>query len=147
MRPVTVNCPDEDWRGLGDVLAALPWAKMDKEFLEDLAVYMRALTRILGQVTGKNAEGRGRGRAEASASVGPTQGGGPSGAGASRSPTRARPLSLVSKSGAQIDADSHKPFATMTAAAARGARSRCSSATRASPVPARPRRPWTSRPS
>lgn len=54
MRPVTVNCPDEDWRGLGDVLAAMPWARMDKEFLEDLAVYMRALTRILGQVSGPN---------------------------------------------------------------------------------------------
>ncbi|WP_133058963.1 hypothetical protein [Nocardioides sp. PD653] len=107
MRPVTVNCPDEDWRGLGDVLAALPWAKMDKEFLEDLAVYMRALTRILGQITAKKGPTRQR-------AVEQVQNAAPGQMAVTDPGTT---LSLVSKSGAQIDADSHKPFATLVAAA------------------------------
>lgn len=108
MRPVTVNCPDEDWRGLGDVLAAMPWAKMDKEFLEDLAVYMRAMTRILGQITA-----RGPARKAAAAAV--QQAGHAPGGMAVTDPGTS--LSLVSKSGAHIDADSHKPLATMVAGA------------------------------
>jgi hypothetical protein len=110
MRPVTVNCPDEDWRGLGDVLAALPWAKMDKEFLEDLAVYMRALTRILAQVTAK----KGPARTAATQALAAASAQGP-GAVAVTDPGTT--LSMVSKSGAQIDANSHQPFATMAAAA------------------------------
>ncbi len=116
MRPVCVNCPDEDWRGLGDVLAALPWAKMDKEFLEDLAVYMRALTRILGTVTARS--GKAAAAARAALTGPPVAGdggtGGPGGWAVSDPTTT---LSLLSKSGAQIDANSSKPFATRTAAA------------------------------
>ncbi|MDN4173929.1 hypothetical protein QWY28_13290 [Nocardioides sp. SOB77] len=107
MRPVTVNTPTDDWRGLGDVLAALPWSRMDKEFLEDLAVYMRALTRILGQATAKKSPARAA-AADAIAAAGP-------GGWAVTDPGTS--LQLVSKSGAQIDADSHKPFATMVASA------------------------------
>jgi hypothetical protein len=107
MRPVTVNCPDQDWRGIGDVLAALPWAKMDKEFLEDLAVYMRAMTRILGQITAKKGPTRQRAVEQVKNST----------PGQMAVTDPGTTLSLVSKSGAQIDADSHKPFATMTAAA------------------------------
>lgn len=120
MRPVTVNCPDSDWRGVGDVVAALPWAKMDKEFLEDLAVYMRALTRILGQVTartGKAAKAAAdalRAASTAAAAPGAAPG---AGAGSWAATDAGTTMSLVSKSGAQIDADSHRPFATMTAAA------------------------------
>lgn len=107
MRPVTVNCPDEDWRGLGDALAAMPWAKMDKEFLEDLAVYMRALTRILGQVTAKK-------RTTAQRAAAEIMNAGPGGVAVTDADTT---MSMVSKSGAQIDADSHRPLATMVAAA------------------------------
>lgn len=107
MRPVTVNVPDNDWRGLGDVLAALPWARMDKEFLEDLAMYMRALTRILGQITAK----RGRARQAAAAAMAQA---GPGEFAVTDPDTK---MNIVSKSGAQIDADSHKPLATMVAAA------------------------------
>lgn len=107
VRPVTVNCPDEDWRGLGDVLPALPWAKMDKEFLEDLAVYMRAMTRILGQITAKKGPTRQRAvdqvKTAAPGSIAVTDPG--------------TTLSMVSKAGAQIDADSSKPFASRAAAA------------------------------
>ena len=108
VRFVAVNVPDEDWRGVGDVLAALPWAKMDKEFLEDLAVYMRALTRILGQATAKNPRMAAKVRDALAA---------PQEAGSWAATDPGTTLSLVSKSGAQIDADSHRPFATMTAAA------------------------------
>lgn len=120
MRPVTVNVPEGDWRGIGDTLPALPWAKMDKEFLEDLAVYMRALTRILGQVTGKNGKAAKAAadaiRAATAAANAPGAGPG-AGAGSWAATDPGTTMSLVSKSGAQIDADSHRPFATMTAAA------------------------------
>lgn len=119
MRPVTVNCPDEDWRGLGDVLAAMPWARMDKEFLEDLAVYMRALTRILGQVTGKNGKAA-KAAADAlrgAAAMANAPGAAPGqGAGNWAATDPGTTLSMVSKSGAQIDAESHRPLATMVAA-------------------------------
>lgn len=109
MRPVTVNVPDEDWRGLGDTLAALPWAKMDKEFLEDLAVYMRAMTRILAQVTAK------RGKARTAATEALQAATNAAGGVAVMDPNTS--LSMVSKSGATIDAESHRPLATMVAAA------------------------------
>lgn len=124
MRPVTVNCPDEDWRGLGDVLAAMPWAKMDKEFLEDLAVYMRALTRILGQVTSRTGRAakaaadalRTANTAAAATAATPGVPGG-YGAGAWVATDASTSLQMVSKSGAQIDANSSKPFASRAAAA------------------------------
>lgn len=120
MRPVTVNCPDNDWRGVGDVVAALPWAKMDKEFLEDLAVYMRALTRILGQVTAKSGRAAKVAadalRAANAAAAAPGAGPG-AGAGSWAATDAGTTMSLVSKSGAQIDADSHRPFASLAAAA------------------------------
>lgn len=107
MRHVAVNVPDRDWRGIGDVLAAMPWAKMDKEFLEDLAVYMRALTRLLGQVTSPTSKARDAARAAlAQAQPGEL---------AITDPDTK--LSLASKSGAQIDGETHRPFATLTAAA------------------------------
>jgi hypothetical protein len=119
MRPVTVNCPDEDWRGLGDVLAAMPWARMDKEFLEDLAVYMRALTRILGQVTGKNSKTAKAAAAalRAATTAADKPGAAPgAGAGSWAATDPNTTMSIVSKSGAHIDAESHRPLATYVAA-------------------------------
>lgn len=107
MRHVAVNVPDRDWRGIGDVLAAMPWAKMDKEFLEDLAVYMRALTRLLGQVTSPT----GKAREAARAALAQAQ---PGELAITDPDTK---LSLASKSGAQIDGETHRPFATLAAAA------------------------------
>lgn len=115
MRHIAVNVPDKDWRGIGDVLPALPWARMDKEFLEDLAVYMRALTRILGHVTGKS--GRAATAAAKIASGAAATPGNPNGVAGWAVTDPNTTLSLVSKSGAQIDAESHRPFATMVAAA------------------------------
>lgn len=116
MRHVAVNVPDKDWRGLGDVLAALPWARMDKEFLEDLSVYMRALTRILGHVTAKpgRAAAAARRAVAGTTTDGVTTDAGPGGWAVTDPGTT---LNLVSKSGAQINAESHRPFATMTASA------------------------------
>lgn len=107
IRHVAVNVPDKDWRGVGDVLAAMPWAKMDKEFLEDLAVYMRSLTRLLGQITTKG----GKARDAAAAAIAHAQ----PGEFAITDPDTK--LSIASKSGAQIDGETHRPFATLTAAA------------------------------
>lgn len=120
MRPVTVNTPDKDWRGLGDVLPALPWARMDKEFLEDLAVYMRALTRILGQVTTKSGRAAAAARAAVAGASAPTHPGAVapgSQAGGWAITDPSTTVSMVSKAGAQIDSDSSKPFAARAAAA------------------------------
>lgn len=123
MRHVAVNCPDEDWRGQGDVLAALPWAKLDKEFLEDLAVYMRALTRILGQVTTKSSPAAAAARKALAGPPPPPQGSLPapqstnSAAGGWAVTDPNTTMQLMSKSGAQIDSDSSKPFATRAASA------------------------------
>lgn len=109
VRHVAVNVPDEDWRGIGDAFAAVPWARADKEFLEDLATYMRALTKILGQVQAPNSRAaQAAQRAVAGSNAEP---------GALVATDAATTLSLVSKSGAQIDGDSHRPLATMVAAA------------------------------
>jgi len=126
MRHVAVNCADEDWRGQGDVLAALPWAKLDKEFLEDLAVYMRVLTKILGQVTARSRGAAERAQAALSEVVAShPQGIPPGGPGAGRmvgaggwavtDPNTT--MQIMSKSGAQIDSNSSKPFASRAAAA------------------------------
>lgn len=115
VRHVAVNAPDEDWRGIGDVVAALPWARMDKEFLEDLAVYMRAMTRILGQVKSQSSKAAtAAARAANGAAAAP---GNPNGVAAWAATDPNTSLSLVSKTGAQIDGETHRPYATMVAAA------------------------------
>lgn len=115
VRHIAVNVMDEDWRGLGDCFPAMPWAKLDKEFLEDLGLYMRAMTRILGQVTAKN--GRAAQAAAAAARGAAPTAGNPNGVAGVFGMDPNSTFSMVSKTGAHIDADSHRPFATMVAAA------------------------------
>lgn len=95
--------------GIGDAFAALPWARLYKEFLEDWAILVKALSRIAFQRVDASSKGTARqqrGQIEKIYS---------SGAGSSVDATDGTKLEAVSKSGATIDADSGRQVAAMVA--------------------------------
>lgn len=95
--------------GIGDAFAALPWARLYKEFLEDWAILTKALSRIAYQrvdASGKGTARLERGKMEKIYS---------SAAGSSVDATDGTKLEAVSKSGATIDADSGRQIAAMVA--------------------------------
>lgn len=95
--------------GIGDAYAAIPWARGYKEFLEDWASLVRALSRFAFRMSSK------RGAAnQARASLAKLQDG-PAGATAHMSPDAT--LEAVPKTGATIDSESGRPIATMVASA------------------------------
>lgn len=94
-------------RGVGDLLAALPWAKAYKGFLTDWAGLMRALSRIALKVRTRG--DRTRQAAEKIASL--TE------VGSGVALTGTDELEALSTSGARFDADSGRPLAVMIAAA------------------------------
>ena len=94
-------------RGVGDLWAALPWAKAYKGFLSDWAGLMRALARIAVKVTT-----RGDKVQQATSHLATiTQPGGGVGL------THGDKLEALNTSGARFDADSGRPLAVMVAAA------------------------------
>lgn len=93
--------------GIGDAFAALPWARMYKEFLENWALYMDALSKIAYQrvdASGKNSARSARSALETMAAIRP---------GSSVDATDGTKLEAVSKSGATLDADSGRQLAAM----------------------------------
>jgi hypothetical protein len=98
---------DRLW-GVGDGFAALPWARAYKEFLEDWALLMRALSRIAGIVRDKASKAQNMRAAAAQIQQGP--------AGALIS-TGTGEVEFPSKSGATLDSESGRPLAAMVAAA------------------------------
>lgn len=93
--------------GIGDAYAALPWARAYKEFLEDWAKLMSALSRIAWKLSSKKSVSQ-----QARTSLSSLNEAG--GVAAMDSNTQ---LEAVPKSGATIDAESGRPLATMIAAA------------------------------
>lgn len=93
--------------GLGDAYAALPWARAYKEFLEDWAKLMSALSRIAWKLSSKKSVSQ-QARSSLS-SLGE--------AGGVATMDSNTQLEAVPKSGATIDAESGRPLATMVAAA------------------------------
>jgi hypothetical protein len=114
---VAANRPHGWDRGIPDAYAAIDWAKAYKEFLEDWARLMRALSRYAWKAT---TPGRKANAVKARVAQGP-----------GRDPSTGEPmlaggtavlgpdvqLEAISKSGATIDADSGRPLATMVASA------------------------------
>lgn len=93
--------------GVGDAYAALPWARAYKEFLEDWAKLMSALSRIAWKLSSKkSASQQARTDLNRLAEAG--------GVATMDANTQ---LEAVPKSGATIDAESGRPLATMIAAA------------------------------
>ena len=97
--------------GIGDAYAALPWARGYKEFLEDWAVLMKALSKIVWQRTsrgGKRTAAAGRRELEKMTTMQ---------AGGTFNSTDDSKLEAVPKTGATIDSESARPLATMVASA------------------------------
>lgn len=93
--------------GIPDTFAALPWARSYKEFLEDWAALMKALSRIAWRMSGKRAAGQqAREAFRRIDEAGQTFAADPN-----------TQLEAVPKTGATIDAESGRPLATMIAAA------------------------------
>lgn len=117
---VKVNALD-GWKfGIGDAYAASFWARSYKEFLEDWARLVKALSRFAWQATAKTGRGRASVRKGFTAAgvVDPTTGKlreDPIGAAAVTSDDVT--LSAIPKTGATIDSESGRPLAAMTASA------------------------------
>lgn len=107
---LAVNRIGESWRGRGDAEAALPWATASKEFLENWALLMKALSRIAWRATSKGDKTQRVAQQMAGAQQADVVGGT-----AVMSPGQT--LEAVPKSGATIDADSGRPLQTLVAAA------------------------------
>lgn len=112
VKHTAVNTPEGSRWGVPDVLAAIPWARGYKEFLEDWAKLHRALATVAFRATAKTRRGAAQTR-EKFATV-PADG---SGVGQVAVTPEGATFEAVSKSGATIDAHSSKPLAGMVAAA------------------------------
>lgn len=98
---------DRIW-GVGDGYAALPWSRAYKEFLEDWALLMKALSRIAGVIKDKNSKAQGMRAAANQIQAGP---------GGQMIATGTGEVEFPSKSGATLDSESGRPLAAMVAAA------------------------------
>ena len=105
---VAVNRQDEWTYGVGDMYAALPWARGYNEFLQDWAKLMRSLSKIAWAATSKTGAGGAKVRQAMSAQTD---------AGAVATLGADQQLTAVSKSGATIDAGSGRPLAAQVASA------------------------------
>lgn len=111
-----VNRPEGSKFGVGDVFAALPWARGYKDFLEDWAKLVKALSRLAFKATAK-----GRNAATVRASMAATA---LDGSGRAVDPVggtvvmgEGQSIEAIGKSGATIDSGSGRPLAAMVAAA------------------------------
>ena len=108
-----VNRPEGSLWGVGDMYAALPWATGYKEFLEDWAKLVKALSRFAFRATTPTKRGGAAIRERITAA--PT--GLDAGVGATVVTADAQKFEAIGKSGATIDSQSGRPLAAMVAAA------------------------------
>jgi hypothetical protein len=108
----------EGWKfGIGDGYSALAWARSYKEFLEDWARLVKALSRFAWKATAK---GRNSAQVRNKLSAAPTvdvRTGASRGVGATAIVSEGASLEAIPKTGATIDSDSGRPLAAMVAAA------------------------------
>lgn len=103
--------------GIGDAFAAIAWARAYKDFLEDWAKLVKALSRFAWKLTGdkrskaQDAAAKARTAATAESVTGQTPVGGIATFGPGQN------LEAIPKSGATIDSESGKPLAAMVASA------------------------------
>jgi hypothetical protein len=106
-----VNRPEGSRWGVPDLLAAMPWALGYKDFLEDWARLVRALSRFAFRATSK---GRNASTVRARLASAPT---GDDGVGSTVITGEGQKFEAIGKSGATIDSESGRPLAAMVAAA------------------------------
>lgn len=113
---VSVNRLD-GWKfGVGDAYPAIFWARGYKEFLEDWARLVRALSRFAWRVGVRNAKGGAAARDRlAAVPAAAVDGSSLAGGAATLGPDQT--LEAIPKSGATIDSNSGRPLAAMVAAA------------------------------
>lgn len=111
----SVNTPARaGWTwGIPDAYAAVPWARMSKEFLEAWFVLMKALSRYAWRTQSKSRTAARTIAAREAAAIAAN----PTGAGATAAMDRDTTLEAVPKSGATIDASSALPLQQFVAAA------------------------------
>lgn len=101
----------QDW-GIGDAYAALPWARLYKEFLEDWATLMKSLSKMAWQHTrGGSSRGSQSRRKQEYANLKDMS------AGSTALMPPGDRLEAIPKTGATIDSESGRPIATLVAAA------------------------------
>jgi hypothetical protein len=114
---VKVNALD-GWKfGVGDAYAALFWARGYKEFLEDWARLVKALSRFAWQATAKTGRGRQAVRKGFTSGVVDPTTGATREVGAAAVTSEDVTLQAIPKTGATIDSGSGRPLAAMTASA------------------------------
>jgi hypothetical protein len=117
VRHVKVNDLD-GWRfGVPDAYAAVDWARAFKEFLEDWARLVKALSRFAWRTTAKGASQAAAIKAKVAAAPSANALGERNAAGATAVIADGQILEAIPKSGATIDSESGRPLATMVAAA------------------------------
>lgn len=106
---VAVNRPEGSKWGTPDLLAALPWARGYKGYLEDWSRYMKALSSIAFHASARTRAGAALTRTALTTAA--------EGAGSSVVLPEGSKLEAVGKTGATIDSGSGRPLAAMVAAA------------------------------
>lgn len=105
--------------GIGDAYAALPWARLYKDFLVDWAIVVKSLSQLSFRASTKNA-GKAQGMRKALARL-PQQGdpfsGNPNAVGGTFVGGEGDTIEAIPKSGATIDSESGRPLAAMIGAA------------------------------
>lgn len=108
-----VNRPEGSQWGVGDLYAALPWARGYKEFLEDWARLVKALSRFAFRATAKSRPGA----AKVRSTMGTASVDGTGQVGQTVITGEGQSFEAIGKSGATIDSQSGRPLAAMVAAA------------------------------
>jgi hypothetical protein len=114
---IAVNRPRGWKRGVPDAYAAIDWARAYKEFLEDWARLMKALSRYAWKATTPGSKAAAVRTKVAAAPSTSELTAGPLAAGATALLSPDVALEAINKSGASIDAESGRPLAMMVASA------------------------------
>jgi hypothetical protein len=106
------------WRfGIGDAYAAIDWARAYKDFLEDWAKLVKALSRFAWRTTGPGSRTRRRAEQIAAAASRNAATGERNDVGATAVMDPMSTLEAIPKTGATIDSESGRPLAMMVASA------------------------------
>lgn len=108
----------DGWQfGIGDAYAALPWARLYKDFLSDWAVLVKSLSQFAWKVTTKGSKAQAARAALRRRPGGPEVPGNENNTGSTAVLGQDASLEAIPKTGATIDSESGRPLAAMIAAA------------------------------
>lgn len=113
---LSVNRLDGWAFGIGDAYAALPFARMYRDFIVDWAVLVKSLSQFAWRATAKGSKAQ-QLRAKVSRATTNAPAGNPNTIGATATMSSDTTLEAIPKSGATIDSESGRPIAALIAAA------------------------------